>query len=146
MKSLSGFLFLLQTVSDDVKSAQDNAPAPADFTTMGGLQTKSLNFNGQEVDVTSGDSSEWRHLLDGRGLRSFDVSGSGIADDSELSKKIESRFVANKIFWWRIIRTDQANRAFTGKFKVSTFNYTGPHDGPLNYEISLMSSGPVTIA
>ena len=141
--SLSGFKFVLQTVSDDAKASQDNAPAPADFTTVGGIQTKQFALNGQEVDVTSGDSNEWRELLDGRGLRSVDASGSGIVQDDALSKKIEQRSFDNKITWFRLMRGD--GRVFTGKFK-STFNHTGPHDGPLTFELTLMSSGPVTVA
>ena len=135
---------LLQAVLDDAKASQDATPADGDFSTVGGIQTKAINFNGQEVDVTSGSSNEWRELLDGRGVRSFDISGSGIADDSDLLKKIEQRSSDNKITWWRINRSDQ-DRKYTGKFKAS-FNNNGAHDGAVNFELSLMSSGPVVIS
>ena len=61
--SLSGFKLLLQAVLDDAKASQDATPADGDFSTVGGIQTKAINFNGQEVDVTSGSSIEWREFI-----------------------------------------------------------------------------------
>ena len=142
----SGFKLLLQTVSDDAKAKQVAVPNAGDFANVAGLQAKSLAINSQEIDITSGDSDEWREILADRGTRSVDISGNGVADDGALAKKLELRSFDNSITWFRITRSDSANRSYTGKFKITSFNITGNHDGALEFEISLMSSGPLVVA
>ena len=146
MAGRSGFKLLLQAVSDDAKSTQDAVPADGDFGSVAGLQAKSLNINSAEIDITSGSTDEWRTLLEGRGVRSFDVSGNGVLDDGALAKKLEARSVDNSITWFRIKSDELPNRSYTGKFKISSFNITGEHDGAILFDMSLMSSGALTIA
>ena len=145
MGALSGFKLLLQTPLDDAKAKQDAVPIAGDFSSVAGIQAKSVSINAQEIDITSGSTDEWRTLLADRGTRSWDISGNGVMDDGALAKKLESRSIDNSLNWFRVIRSDQANRAYTGKFKISTFNFEGNHDGSVNFDISLMSSGPLTI-
>ena len=146
MASLSGFKLLLRTPLDDAKSKQAAIPADGDFTDIAGLRAKSLTINSAEIDITSGSSNEWREILPDRGIRSFDISGSGVMDDGALAKKIESRSIDNSITWFRLVQSDSGNRAYTGKFKITSFSFTGNYDGSVDFEMSLMSSGQLTVA
>src|SRR5436305_1506346 len=48
-------------------------------TTLTGLRTKQIKINNDLVDVTNADSvNQWRELLAGVGLRSMEVTGSGV--------------------------------------------------------------------
>ena len=58
--------------------------SPQVFTLLPGLRDTDWTVNGDQVDVTSKDSNTWRTLLAGAGIRSLDVSVSGIFQDADL--------------------------------------------------------------
>ena len=143
MKSLSGFKFLLSTPTGSDTPFQSAMPDSAGFSVIGGMQTNGMNLSASGVDITNKSSSEWRELLDRRGVCMLSVSGNGIMDDTNLKKDLETTFVQQKLRWFRIQREDGREYFFKGK--LTTFNASGPHDGPLAFNLSIESSGGITI-
>jgi TP901-1 family phage major tail protein len=59
------------------------------FATVAGLRARSLAFNAASVDVTDQESAgRWRELLEGAGIRSARVSGSGIFKDASSDETL----------------------------------------------------------
>jgi uncharacterized phage protein (TIGR02218 family) len=73
MTARKGKDLLLKVDSDGVGS----------FTTVAGLRARTLAFNAASVDVTDAESAgRWRELLEGAGLKTARISGSGKTGDS----------------------------------------------------------------
>jgi TP901-1 family phage major tail protein len=129
----AGIKFLLQ---------QSNEAETEVFTTLGGLRSKSLSLNGEAIDITNHGSQEWRELLEGVGLNSMDVSGSGIFVDHATMAQVKADFFARKHRRYRLIN-DETGETFTAKFKLSSLELSGEHNGEKTYSLSLQSDGVV---
>lgn len=114
-------------------------------TTLTGLRTKQLKINNDLVDVTNADSVDrWRELLTGVGTRSIEITGSGVP----LTSAIETT-VLNTAMSGGALKTDVVVPevgTFTGTYVYATFQYSGEHRGEAVYDVTLQSSGPVTLA
>ena len=146
MPGLSGFRFPILTPSDVAKASQDAPPADGDFEVIGGVQEKGLEMTATEIDITNNSSSENREILDGHGVKSHQITFSGILQNADLHKALENNFLNQKLRWFRIIQTDNGNRKYTSKYKITSFSTTGTHDGAITFNATLMSSGALTIA
>ena len=139
---VAGVTFLLETPSDDAKAnLVTTAPQDADFSKVGGIQTNSFDFSATEIEVTDKDSNENRELLNARGIKSFNISGSGFLDSSAVHKALESNKVSQKLRWFRL-KSDV--RTYVGLFKITSLSVEGAHDGALGFSLSLSSSGAIT--
>ena len=143
---LSGFTMVLQTPSNAAVAVQEAAPADGDFTTVGGLQSKTMDFAASEIDITADDTNENRTLLDGHGIKSLDFSADGFLKNNQIYKDLEASWASQSLRWFRIIQPDNGNRTYTAKFKITSIQHTGTHDGAVGFSATLMSSGAVTIA
>jgi TP901-1 family phage major tail protein len=118
--------------------------ATESFHTLGGLRSKSLSFNSEAIDITNHGSQEWKELLDGKGLRSMSVSGSGIFDSNAALARMQSQALANAITRYQLIDADTGN-AFRGAFKITSIEYAGEHNGEKTWSLSIESSGEVGV-
>jgi len=134
MTALAGKDFLLK--------AGDGA-GPEVFSTIGGIRSKSLKINSESIDVTSEDSAQWREILDGAGITSMSVSGSGIFTDSTAARLVRTNCIGRTLMNFELI--DGGGTKFAGKFKVTSFETAGEYKGEQTYAISLESSGAVTV-
>lgn len=149
MPALSGYRYPIYTPSDDVKAVQAAVPDDADFEKIGGCQEKTFERTATEIEITSDSSGENRELLDGHGIRSAQITFNGFTRDSALHKSLETNWASQKLRWFRLVEQDNANgagRTHTGKFKITSFSNTGTQDGAITFNITLMSSGPITTA
>ena len=65
---------------------------PPVYTAAAGLRLKTISLNARLVDVTNADSvGGWRELLDGAGLKTCAVSGSGVFVDAAMMVKRAGR-------------------------------------------------------
>ena len=111
-----------------------------DFTTMAGLRATRLTFNAGAVDVTSLDSDGgWRELLDGGGVKSAQVSGSGIFRDERSDVVARQSFFDGAIRTFRVVIPDFG--MVEGPFQITSLEYGGTHDGEATYEVALSSAG-----
>ena len=120
-----------------IKNDQDS------FVTLAGLRTKRLRLNAATVDVTNSDSVDaWRELLPGAGVKSAEITGSGIFADSESDALARTIFFDQSVREFRFILPDFGQ--IDGPFMLSSVNYAGAYQGEITYELTLMSAGAPT--
>lgn len=118
--------------------------SPGNFTLLGGLRSKSLTFNSEGVEVTNHSSNEWKTMLDGNGIRSMSLSGSGVHNGDEATLGLaEDNAIANTLTRFRIVDADNSGRTYTAYFKIASFERAGEYNAEQTYSLSLESSGEV---
>jgi len=114
------------------------------FQTLGGLRSKSFGFSSEGIDITNQDSDEWKKMLDGAGIRSFSVSGSGVYTNETVFQTAFSRARDNLLTCLMLIDV-KASRIYEGCFKMTSLEISGDFDAESNYSISAESSGQITV-
>lgn len=118
----------------------DNAGS---YATVAGLRTKRLAFNAQSVDVTDAESAgRWRELLAGVGVQRASLTASGIFKDQASDALVRGAFFAGTIPGWQIVIPGFG--IVTGPFQIVALEYSGRHDGEVQFEIALESAGLLT--
>jgi len=113
------------------------------FATVAGLRARSLAFNANTVDVTDQESAgRWRELLDGTGLKTARVSGSGIFKDAASDETLRQHFFNGTVRDWQVIVPDFGT--VEGAFQITVLEYGGQHDGEVSFELGLDSAGALT--
>lgn len=113
------------------------------YVTIAGLRTKRLAFNAQTVDVTDAESAgRWRELLSGAGVQRAGLTGSGIFKDVQSDALVRTQFFAGTILTYQIVIPDFGT--LQGSFQISALEYSGRHDGEVQFEIALESAGAIT--
>jgi TP901-1 family phage major tail protein len=110
------------------------------FETVAGLRATRVSFNAETVDVTSLESQGgWRELLAGAGVRSANISGSGVFKDAGTDERARQLFIDGETPDFQVIIPDFG--IVEGAFQVSSLEYSGSHNGEATYELSLASAG-----
>lgn len=113
------------------------------FTTIAGIQTKSVQFDAEMVDITNQDSSnKWRELLAGAGIKKFRISGSGVFLDGTAENSAMTSFVAGTIKQWQMIIAGLGT--LQAYMQITQLEYAAPHNKELTYQITLESAGELT--
>ncbi len=113
------------------------------FVTVAGLRSKTLAFNAQTVDVTHAESAgRWRELLSGAGVRRASLSASGIFKDAASDALVREAFFNGSAPECQIVIPDFG--IIEGAFQIGALEFSGNHDGEVNFEISLESAGALT--
>ena len=122
-----------------------NGGSPETFASVAGLRSTALAFNARTVDITNAESAnEWRELLAGAGVKSAQISGSGVFKDAMSDETIRAAFFAQTTPNWQIVIPSFGT--VTGPFQVTALNYEGPYDGELKLALTLASAGALTFA
>ncbi|MEO9685895.1 MAG: phage major tail protein, TP901-1 family [Tateyamaria sp.] len=110
------------------------------FETIAGLRATRVSFNAEAVDVTSLESQGgWRELLSGAGVRSANISGSGVFKDEGTDERARQIFFDGETPNFQVIVPDFG--IIEGPFQVTALEYSGNHNGEATYEVSLASAG-----
>lgn len=113
------------------------------FSTLAGLRASRISFNAEQVDVTSLESEGgWRELLAGAGVRSANISGSGVFKDDATDARARELFFNGETPAFQVIVPDFG--IIEGAFQVASLEYAGSHDGEASYELSMASAGALT--
>ena len=113
------------------------------FETVAGLRATRVSFNAETVDVTSLESQGgWRELLSGAGVRSANISGSGVFKDASTDERARQLFFDGETPDFQVIIPDFG--IVEGPFQVTAIEYSGSHNGEATYELSLASAGALT--
>ena len=116
------------------------------YSTLGGLQAKTFTLESSVIEITNHGSNEYREILDGAGVKSMKVSGSGIYNaDSATLENLETAMMSGTMRNFHVIDTSTSGRTYQALFKIASFERGGEHNGAQNYSISLESSGTITI-
>ncbi len=107
------------------------------------MRATTLAFNAQSVDITNADSAgQWRELLDGGGVASASISGSGVFKDASSDAALRAAFFAQALHNYQIVIPSFGT--VSGPFKLTALQYDGPFDGELKLSLTLASAGALT--
>ena len=113
------------------------------FTTVAGLRSRTITFNAETVDVTHAESAgQWRELLEGAGVKSARVTGSGLFKDAASDEIVRGYVFNGTIRDWQVVIPDFGTVA--GPFQIGSFEFTGRHDGEVSFDVTLESAGELT--
>ncbi len=113
------------------------------FVTLAGLRASRISFNTETVDVTSLESSGgWRELLSGGGVKTAQISGSGVFVDAATDARAQQVFFDGLVLDYQVIIPDFGT--IQGAFQMTSVEYAGNYDGEATYEIALVSAGALT--
>ena len=123
-----------------IKLDMDNAGS---FTTIAGLRATRISFNAESVDVTSLESAGgWRELLGGAGVKSAQISGSGVFRDAGTDERARQIFFDGEVPDFQVIVPDFG--IIEGPFMLTSIEYAGSHNGEATYELSMASAGALS--
>ncbi|MDI7861262.1 phage major tail protein, TP901-1 family [Rhizobiaceae bacterium n13] len=113
------------------------------YETVAGLRSRRLAFNAETVDVTDAESAgRWRELLGGAGVQRAAVSGAGIFKDQASDALVRTSFFAGALNDWQVVIPGFGT--VSGLFQVTALEYSGQHNGEVQFELALESAGPIS--
>lgn len=119
----------------------ENAVTPGTYDIIGGMQSNGFTRTTEAVDVTTKQSAPERALLD-CGIRSAEISGSGIMDETApLARIFGMQFgTVSALANFRVRFGD--GDTVTGPYLLNSFERTGEYNQAETFSISLSSAGP----
>ena len=119
------------------------------FTTIAGLNSKSITINNSAIDVTTPDANTpggalWASNLNG--LKSMSISGDGIfLDESAQEGRLNTiAMQADPVANFELVVPDFGT--YSGEFRVTSLEFGGETEGATTFSLSLESNGTVTYA
>ncbi len=111
--------------------------------TLAGYVSKTLDFNGSDIETTDAQSSGWRELDAESGSRSVDLSVEGIVKNMELVETFvnSTSHMAECIVTFDDNNTTASTLTFDAKF--GPINIGMPSDEGSTFSTTLKSSGAV---
>jgi TP901-1 family phage major tail protein len=116
------------------------------FVTVGGMTTNRIVINETEVDITAKDteSPHWRGLLAGGGVKSMEISGSGIFKDGTGEGTLMTAASQQAShYWFQFVIPSFRN--IEGEFLITSLEYGGDDDGAVNFSATFASAGKPTL-
>ena len=111
-------------------------------TILAGLRENSISFDGSPVDVTDKTDSGFRTLAGFAGMKSFDLSASGVLDDAVLRDLAMDP--TSTLLLTDVTLEFADGGVVAGDVYVASVDFAGAHDGENTYDVSLQSSGEWT--
>lgn len=133
MAASAGKLFL-------IKKNMGTTGSPV-WTSIGGLQTKSLKINNQLVEITNDDSSNIEYLA-GAGLTDYTVTGEGVSKDGAVDKALVQSAADRSEDEYQVIWPGVG--AFEGTFVVETLDGSGTTKAETRMSFTLRATGTIT--
>lgn len=119
-----------------------NNGSPESFTTVGGMRTNNFILNNTAVDATNKDSGAWRALLEGAGIRSVNLSGTGIFTDSNAEETVRGYAFGNVIRNYQVVMGN--GDVLQGPFQITRYERAADYNDAENYTLTLESAGLIT--
>lgn len=116
---------------------------PDVFAVVGGIRTESMTINSETVDVTDKDGNGWRELLQGAGITSMSLKGSGVVSDNAVfTDKI---MVAKMADTHLVLKIESGlGDVWQGTFAIPSVERSGEYNKEENFSITLESAGTIT--
>ena len=118
------------------------------FTTLCGLNAKTMSINNNEIDVTSPDCTTpggvmWTEVL--AGVKRINLSGNGFfKEEANEARATAVAMSDDPRANYQVIVPGLGT--FEGNFFLSTMEYGGESTGGVTYSLALGSNGAVTFA
>lgn len=103
-----------------------------------GLQSTSLTVAQEGIDTTDNCSDGNREMLEGAGIRSLSISGSGI---TRSFSELLAAHVQNQHIYALV--TNAASQVFAAFYQISSIGLSGAHNGAELFDITLESAASV---
>lgn len=113
------------------------------FQQIAGLRTSSFSFEGEAIDITNHDSSQWKEILDQAGIRGVSLSGEGVFVDEGTFAQCRTIALGQTLKNWRICVNVDGD-FWGGCFKLTSMEQSGEYNAESTYSLSMESSGAVT--
>jgi TP901-1 family phage major tail protein len=113
------------------------------YVTLGGIQATSLSLDQEDVDITSqDDTSRYRQLLSGAGIKSVDFTGEGVFKDDTGIGTAWTYWQNNTFRNWRVIIP--SFKQVQGPFRVK-LKFSADENKEVKFSIDAASAGDLTI-
>ena len=119
------------------------------FTTIAGLNSKSITINNSSIDVTTPDATTpggelWASNLNG--LKSVSISGDGIfLDESAQEGRLNTiATAADPVANFESVVPHFGT--YSGEFRVTSLEFGGETEGATTFSLSLESNGTIAYA
>jgi TP901-1 family phage major tail protein len=113
------------------------------FVTILGIQNPRISIRVGDVEVTNqGSTSKFRELLEGAGIKSVTISGSGTFDSATPTSTLQSVMFAGTHREWQCIIPGEGT--YEGVFQITQYERTGQHDRDVQFDLTLESAGVIT--
>jgi len=116
------------------------------FSTLAGINSKTLTINNSAIDVTTPDASSPGGVLFAssmNGLKSVAVSGDGIfLDETSEARMNTVAMQADPAANFQIVVPDFGT--YAGNFRITSLEFGGETEGGVTFSVSLESNGAVT--
>lgn len=113
------------------------------FRMLGGLRATSFSINAEAIDVTHQGSAQWKTLLEGAGIKSVSISGSGVFEQDSSLARVRADILAQSLRNFRVIEHSSGDY-FAGSFKMTSLERAGDYNNEQSWSLSLESSGEIT--
>lgn len=120
------------------------AQASVGYTNVGGIRSKSFSVSAEEIDISNEDSTEWKNILDGAGMRSVAISGSGVVTSKASFVALQTAFLANALVQLIFLEVKSV-QVWSAYFKVNSLEKSGDYNAESGLSISASSSGAVVL-
>ncbi len=95
------------------------------------------------MDITDTESAgRWRELLDGAGIKTARIIGSGIFKDATSDEIARGYFFNGTVRNWRTIVPELGT--VEGPFQIASLEYASQHDGQVTFDLRLESAGALS--
>ena len=101
-----------------------------------------MTINGEVVDSTNQGSNGWKQSLDGAGLSSMALSGSGLFDNSAGLLSAQSHCLAKTSANYQI---SDGIHTYTGSYRITKMERDGDYKGEQTWSMTLESNGLITV-
>ncbi len=121
--------------------------SPTTYTAVAGMRLTDVTINGGPVDITNKGSGGWQEMLPGAGVRSANLTGSGIFDANQaapMQKLLQSALQGGTFIDAEIV--SGAGDKIFGTWTVDSFKRSGNYNEAETFEMTLKSHGPVIYA
>ena len=121
----------------------EDSPSSGTFTVVGGIRATGFSINNELIDATHKGSAGKRTLLEGAGIQSMNISGSGLFEDDTPFSLVRAAAEGNTPLNYQILVPGSSDRTYEGAFMITRFDYSGDYNGEVAYTLTLESSGTI---
>lgn len=118
--------------------------SPSQYTTVAGCRATDMTINSGTVDLTNKSSNGWQEILPAAGIRSVDITASGVLDataGSEAITILKTALNGGTPLICKIV--SDAGDSFTGTWMLKSYKRTGNHNDAEMFDFSLSSHGVI---
>ena len=116
---------------------------PDVYTAIAGFRSDGMTLNNEAIDVTDKDGTLWKTLLEGAGVQSISLKGSGIVTDAAVFKTTLMGAAMGKTFLHLKLESGLGD-TFVGDFLVTSLERGGEYNKEETFSCTFDSAAAVT--